>query len=573
MSQELLLLSFGPVQPFLAAARRTRDLANGSKLLLCAVKAAARVLVEKANAELIIPVWNEGDDWAKVDAANLIECLIPSGRGQEAAELAKQAALDFLNSEWSRVAEKYSHLGLDKELGKEQFAALLEFFAGWAPVSGDFEEARQEAGRLLAASKNVRMPGSCPKSGSRAKSPLLPQFESVVKLEKEVKVSQAAQKNLLLGPRETLDGPSLTKRFFDEGGGDISSTRHMAAEALLREGEGSRELTALEELAERVRISPADILHADNDLREELERKLEGEFEDFWKRLLKARRAFLKEHNKGRPARGYYAMIHADGDGMGKARSSLKGIDEHRAFSRAVRDFARAVPAIVADRGGHLVFAGGDDVLALAPLDQAIDLAAELAMKFEECLEGQEAKAPRRSDGKKTLTLSIGLAYAHYSTKLSDIVDWSHTLEGKAKKAGRGRLAIGARVRSGTDLVHVFQWNQKPAEIAGKAMDEMEKSDMPRGFAKEVHDLGHELVELEKHMSDRLPLEHVMGEYRRLCGKKISGRSEDLVSLWMPVLQEPIEVRPGLLSHAQSLKEFGGLLKLCHFVTRLGGEE
>ncbi|MCA1997490.1 MAG: hypothetical protein LDL56_09715, partial [Armatimonadetes bacterium] len=34
MSRYLFRLSYGPVQPFIAASRRTRDLRNGSLLLL-----------------------------------------------------------------------------------------------------------------------------------------------------------------------------------------------------------------------------------------------------------------------------------------------------------------------------------------------------------------------------------------------------------------------------------------------------------------------------------------------------------------------------------------------------------
>src|SRR5690606_5177224 len=54
MSVHLLLITLGPVQDFIAQARRTRDLWYGSHLLSELSRAAARALVEE-GAHLIFP--------------------------------------------------------------------------------------------------------------------------------------------------------------------------------------------------------------------------------------------------------------------------------------------------------------------------------------------------------------------------------------------------------------------------------------------------------------------------------------------------------------------------------------
>ena len=54
MSRWLLQVSFGPVQGFIASARRSRDLWAGSYILSKIARAAADSLIE-ANASLIYP--------------------------------------------------------------------------------------------------------------------------------------------------------------------------------------------------------------------------------------------------------------------------------------------------------------------------------------------------------------------------------------------------------------------------------------------------------------------------------------------------------------------------------------
>lgn len=69
MTAHLLLVTFGPVQDFIAQARRTRDVWYGSHLLSELERAAARALVD-GGAKLIFPSLQAGD-------AQLVACLAP----------------------------------------------------------------------------------------------------------------------------------------------------------------------------------------------------------------------------------------------------------------------------------------------------------------------------------------------------------------------------------------------------------------------------------------------------------------------------------------------------------------
>ncbi len=60
MKEHLLLVTLGPVQEFIAQARRTRDLWYGSHLLSELGRAAARALVA-GGAQLVFPALDQGD--------------------------------------------------------------------------------------------------------------------------------------------------------------------------------------------------------------------------------------------------------------------------------------------------------------------------------------------------------------------------------------------------------------------------------------------------------------------------------------------------------------------------------
>lgn len=141
--------------------------------------------------------------------------------------------------------------------------------------------------------------------------------------------------------------------------------------------------------------------------------------EDVWKRIDAARR----DPKHGRPP-AYYAILMLDGDRMGdwlrgelsptveqvmhskmvrwyreqaKPGSAGKTIENglrarrpvgpalHASISAALANFAlHFAPRIVADHGGELIYAGGDDVLALLPAATALACARELSDTFRQ---------------------------------------------------------------------------------------------------------------------------------------------------------------------------------------------
>jgi len=68
-----------------------------------------------------------------------------------------------------------------------------------------------------------------------------------------------------------------------------------------------------------------------------------------------------------------------DGDDIGKHMSSS---EKQRAITEGLAQFTRRVPDLVFAHDGFLVYAGGDDVLALLPIDTALSCACALSETF-----------------------------------------------------------------------------------------------------------------------------------------------------------------------------------------------
>jgi len=175
----------------------------------------------------------------------------------------------------------------------------------------------------------------------------------------------------------------------------------------------------------------------------------------------------------------YYAILVMDGDHMGrwlqgKQSPAAKEIIPENLFaklpsemlsqplptdpmhnlaiSEAIGNFAlRLVPGKIGTKG-MLVYAGGDDVLALLPVSQAITVAKELRQAFQ----SDEAMGPNAS-------ISAGIAVVHYKEDLRFALDQARKAESQAKNAGRDALVLRICKRSGDHTSVFCPWEMTEA--------------------------------------------------------------------------------------------------------------
>ncbi|MGH7390112.1 MAG: type III-B CRISPR-associated protein Cas10/Cmr2 [Candidatus Rokuibacteriota bacterium] len=165
----------------------------------------------------------------------------------------------------------------------------------------------------------------------------------------------------------------------------------------------------------------------------------------------------------------------------------------HAAISRACGRFALdVVPVLARERLAHLIYAGGDDVLALASLDDALDLAREIRLAFGGHMEMQDGKPMvgfkrghgfYRVDGSVVQTLgrraglSGALVVFHHKYPLQAATEesrgaeeWAKALKGAEEFAAKDALAIALIRRGGQQTRCRLRWTDC-ATTTGKVQD------------------------------------------------------------------------------------------------------
>jgi CRISPR-associated protein Cmr2 len=356
----LIAISIGPVQDFIAAARKTADLYAGSQLLLEVVGAAAE---EFPADERIYPASVEGG------GANKILAVV-SGDPQRHAENAEQRARAYLRTVWNKTIAPFEKQ-IDKQRAEMQLESLLEVYAAWTPLSdnpGGYGRARRRVEKLLSGRKALRdFSPSDQRDDSVPKSPLDPAFAAVLRLE-DGRVPKVLQERYGFKPTEVLDAVSLLKRLYGRGElrGKVLNTHTLAH-----------------------RAKHPDAPNSDDD--------------DFV------------------PDYAYFAILLADGDSMGAMMSARESEAEHHKLSSDLDTFARQAQSIVKEHRGMAVFAGGDDVLALLPVTTALACGKELSTAFKHTVRGTLSAGIAIVHYKEPL--SISLNHARAAEKRAKAVD------------------------------------------------------------------------------------------------------------------------------------------------------
>jgi CRISPR-associated protein Cmr2 len=173
-------------------------------------------------------------------------------------------------------------------------------------------------------------------------------------------------------------------------------------------------------------------------------------------RAIDALTALQKADHLG-PSAPYYALLLMDGDSLGKHMSDR---NKRELISEALKRFAERVQEIVeTEHQGLLIYAGGDDVLALLTLDAALPCAAALRNAYQAAFDGVFEDKPK--DLCFPATISAAIEYAHYRLPFTKILADAHHLLDDVAKDGRGRDAVAARVwkQSGLHLTWAQPWD------------------------------------------------------------------------------------------------------------------
>jgi CRISPR-associated protein Cmr2 len=300
------------------------------------------------------------------------------------------------------------------------------------------------------------------------------------------------------------------------------------------------------------------------------------------KQALKALRQSVKDKNL-EPVSPFYAILLMDGDSLGSHMSEM-GKQEN--ISKGLENFTKVVQAIVEDHSGFLIYAGGDDVLALLPLEYALTCAKALRDHYLDSfknLPGAEIKT----------TLSGAIEYAHIRMPLGKILSDAHDLLDDIAKEHTGRDAIAVRVwkPGGQHLEWAMPWEKAIDQSSGEVIIDR----LARDFRKDqqetpfsnsfffnieerlamLNDNNSQLFDKD-HMTDLIACEYLSSGVNRVTGDHKKITLAEARQRIRPLLEQCFKVRRQLQNGQESFIEShefnSNALQLIRFLAQKGVE-
>lgn len=463
----LMAVSVGPVQEFIAAARRTRDLWFGSTLLSEVSKSVASMLQGIQGVTLIFPSPQQPSDLLPDSSFNVSNILL--ARLDEPINpvalwpILKSAAEDRWRTLADEAIEDLKPCWLVKARWDKQIEGVVEFYAAWLPLETpeEYKKTRSALMRLLAGRKACRDFDPWLGEAGVPKSSLDGARETILS---ELPPNESALRasRIKLGTGEQLDAVGLVKRL---GGTrkQYPSVSRIAGDPWLR---GLRQSDREKLAAECGRLAGRGLVRLNsirfpqysgfpyegagvylNHVDEVVEGAPEGARAGLVRGLTSLLKSMYKRYGEPQP---YLALLAADGDKMGKALSRIEKVEDHQKFSMVLSQFAASAGSIIRNHSGALIYSGGDDVLAFVPVDRAVACAKALQMEFAKCPNGP--------------TLSVGIAIGHMMEPLDILLSHARSAEKDSKTPDRNGLAVVIHPRSGNPVSFRAQWDTNPDE-------------------------------------------------------------------------------------------------------------
>lgn len=575
MNQYLVMLSIGPVQSMIAAARRSRDLWSGSWLLSELAKSCAKSLNEQ-GANLVFPYVDNASLLqmnSDFSVGNKLQVVIEANNTDELVQIinqAKKATQARFLHEVDASFKQLNHAKDDirQEVWDTQKTNYLEIQAAWAKIDTSdhdgYKQAIQKASNALAARKATRdfVPAATnPYDMTRMlpKSSLDGAYETILN-KPQNKLKPTTRTKLSLSDSEQLDCLGAIKRLgFDDKAEQFTPftrvTAHAWIEKLVTDGIDLNPIKIiydeLIQLGVATRVKGNKGIYADFAYDAQLlyPYRIDAAIQE-WKqvddaigdqlKLLKQQLLPLwKEH--GEPY-SYGVMLLADGDRMGELLDKATNLVEHQKITKALSDFAESVADTMRIYNGHCIYAGGDDVLGFVPLDQAYDCSKRLSDDFNHRL--LDISSSLGVD--KPPTLSVGLAVCHIMTPMSVIRDLANQAEKYAKgdhikddiSKRRNALSLLLSVRSGTDIQVRYQWDDRPSlETFQQWISMYVNKDIPSRVAYDIRDI-HLRTDLIARHEPKLRQGIRAAEIKRMLDQARTATGEKIATEIIEQLQE-----------------------------------
>jgi CRISPR-associated protein Cmr2 len=464
--RHLFLFSIGPVQTFIAEARKTQDLYLGSRFLSYICKYAAETLKDEFNGEIIFPDINGKGSLpnrfiAEVDADNNDLKNI----GQTIESKVSDKILNIANY----IIEIHK-LDKPQNYGNQikNYFKTYWLFMPW-PKGEKYADVYEKAEKEFAAIKNTRMFSQLPERGRKCsitgtENALFYRGDHKRAPQEMVNCKHLEIKYIAKG--EYLGGVAFFKRSLDkwfkkENLDYIASFPSVSGIAVMNKVGFDK----VDEIRQNYRDWDTQLLFDDNISQLYLDKQgIKTSINDIRKIKsdLKNNKILEKESDVSK----YYAILVYDGDKMGDWLSGTNCKDDidlkefHKTFTTVMGEFAAYFKKYIDGKKGITVYAGGDDYLGFINLSYLFEVMNTLVTEFDKQV-NNNPKIRLFIKEDETITISAGVAIAHYKSPLQEVLNKARLMEKKAKDNGRNSFAIATMKHSGELNDTHWKWGDK----------------------------------------------------------------------------------------------------------------
>lgn len=483
MPKHLFLLTIGPVQSFIAQARKTQDLFAGSRILSHLIKEGIQQ-IPNWKEQVIFPILDESDKHQSLP--NRFVAIV-----EKPEEELKQFGVDVENKIRQAFQQQadttFREAPMRKHQKPQDFDTQIERHLNihWVfqPLKeDDYQKSYQAATALLSSIKNVRPFEQFGNGAGEAgrKCNLDGENNALFFGRKKPSLRIKDQKHnstILNGfktdEKEGLSAVSFTKRYYQHQHNEsFPSTAEVAIQHDLKQlsSEKKEIFNCFKGLFDKNEVARVCIKILSEGWIKELKLNNISSNEDwnshfdfqaiFEENLTKkvfpdATQLKLAKILQAKLATSfktnYYALLMFDGDKMGDLLAKNASLKFHVTFSALLANFAKIARKEV-DKCGQTVYAGGDDFLGFVNIHHLFEVMTTLRTLFN-----KEINDKLELD--KSLTFSAGIVIAHYKMPLSEVLKTVRKVEKKAKnEGGRDAFCITAIRHSGEIQEAVFKW-------------------------------------------------------------------------------------------------------------------
>lgn len=433
MQKRIILFTIGSIQEFIMHSKKVRDLYNSSRLMIELVKLGMDS-VQKYNGEIILPVKTKGH-YDSIPNYFIAEYKLEESIGSIIEEELRGFLYGIL---------KNAQLDLDKKISEQLKKNILKeldiYWVEYLPEEGDnYSHIYNELYKYLDGVKRIRqievkqIPNEkCTMCGIR--NPLVVKSDNTVNyIEKKYETSITSYNKL--GDKEMLCGICLCKRLYKSD--RIPSLAEITQSSWAN----------IQRNREKYKSLAHDFknLHMDKDFAETLYKEKWVAFErnNSTKLSTDMRQKVEELHEQIIPK--FYCLYRFDIDDLGMYMHTLGRIEQQE-ISKRINEFYAKVRQEFDDTSlclGKLIYAGGDDLLALVPVEQIFLLLDIINNVFGDAV------------GDAGLTYSQSIHIVHYTMPLREVIRYSKGELDQVKKRYAKKYHDYDTIKDGT-VISIF---------------------------------------------------------------------------------------------------------------------